>query len=82
MIRSRLPPSESRTAISRRRAAALANRRLPMLAQASSKTSVTAKNSVRIMGTTCRFLRGPSIQDVPAAMIWGRCLSIWLFVRN
>ena len=50
-----------------------------MLAQASSKTSVTAKNSVRIIGTTCRFLRGPSIQDVPAAMIWGRCLSIWLF---
>ena len=57
----------------------LANRRLPMLAQASSKTSVTRKTVSGSWVATCRFLRGLSIQDVPAAMIWGRCLPIWLW---
>ena len=42
---SRLPQSRSRTAISRRRAAARASSRLPTFAQASRSTSVTAKNS-------------------------------------
>ena len=44
-MRPRLAPSDSRTAISRRRAAALASSRLPTLAHASDSTSITAAST-------------------------------------
>ena len=66
MMRRRLAPSDKRTAISRRRAAARARRRLPTLAQASRSTSSRPANNGRKTSEPVAFRIGEDLRAAQA----------------